>query len=576
MEAGILPPELKSIEQLFTPDAVFSVPKYQRNFAWGTDEVEELWEDVLTALTRKTDYFLGTVVLQRTGPTSHEIIDGQQRLACLSMFFSAIRALFLATGDPRSEQIFFSFLGAKGFTREAQAQPKLVLNRINNETFVHYVVGSQGFEAVEMALRAKTLHESNRMLLQAYRFFVQRVSQTATSKGADYETYIVGLIDCLRSALKFITIPVADAEDAHLFFESLNARGKELAISDLVKNRLYFEAGSQLPRAQNLWEQMESHVGARPVPEFIRHYWIAKKADEGSLNVREKHLYRAIAGYVKNREAITLDLLSDLARSAKDYGAIADYNAWPDDPAYADDFGQTLDDLRLFRVTQCNPLLLNAIQRFARPKDIARVFRIVTNFSFRYFIIGNQSPGNLERESARIALRIREGVITKPGEVGEAFLAINPDRVFRADFSVASISPGRARMARYLLARISNHVLVSSGGTGPERVTNPYAKAITLEHVVPQSLGKEWKKSFSKAADPSEYVHRIGNLTLLLKKPNSDAADKSFAEKRKLALDQSGLPINTMFSKVRKWGDAEIEKRQADLANVALEVWKLN
>lgn len=46
METGILPPELKSIEQLFTADAVFSVPPYQRSFAWGPDEIEELWEDL--------------------------------------------------------------------------------------------------------------------------------------------------------------------------------------------------------------------------------------------------------------------------------------------------------------------------------------------------------------------------------------------------------------------------------------------------------------------------------------------------------------------------------------------------
>jgi hypothetical protein len=230
---------------------------------------------------------------------------------------------------------------------------------------------------------------------------------------------------------------------------------------------------------------IQNSVGTRPVPEFLRHYWIAKKAEESALNVLEKHLYRAIVGHVQDNEAATLKLLADLATSSRDYAAIADYTLWPDDVAYGEEFEQTLADLRLFRVTQCNPRLLNTIQRFDKPKDIARVFRIVANFSFRYFIIGNQSPGNLERESARIALRIRDGSISKPSEVAEAFLAINPDRVFRADFTVASLSPGRARMARYLLAKISNHMFASSSMSGGEMVTNPNAKSVTLEHILP-------------------------------------------------------------------------------------------
>ena len=46
MPSGILPPELKAIEGLLSGDKTFTVPKYQRNFSWTKDEVQELWEDV--------------------------------------------------------------------------------------------------------------------------------------------------------------------------------------------------------------------------------------------------------------------------------------------------------------------------------------------------------------------------------------------------------------------------------------------------------------------------------------------------------------------------------------------------
>ena len=153
-------------------------------------------------------------------------------------------------------------------------------------------------------------------------------------------------------------------EDANLFFESLNARGKELAVSDLVKNRLYSEAGDQVTRAQQLWEQMETHLARRPIPEYLRHFWIAKKIDAKGFNVREKQLYRLIAQDVKGKRTLTLKLLTDLSSSAEDYARINDYNLWPDDDAYDANFEDALNALRLFRVTQCNPILLNAIQHY--------------------------------------------------------------------------------------------------------------------------------------------------------------------------------------------------------------------
>ena len=74
MPSGILPPELKAVEELLSGDKIFTVPKYQRNFAWTKDEVQELWDDVGTAIEGdKPDYFIGTIVT-RDQERSFEII----------------------------------------------------------------------------------------------------------------------------------------------------------------------------------------------------------------------------------------------------------------------------------------------------------------------------------------------------------------------------------------------------------------------------------------------------------------------------------------------------------------------
>ena len=576
METGILPPELRSIEQLFTGDTRFVVPPYQRSFAWGPDEFEELWDDLLAAVRRKGDYFLGTVVLQKVAPRTFDIIDGQQRLSCITMMFSAIRNVFLAAHDnDRATKILEGFLGTRDYTRESPIRPKLELNRINNELFVRHVIESGNLDAIDGLLRTKKLVESNKLLLQAYKFFLGKVTLEAANRGTQSDDFIVPLIDCLRDSVKLIAITVNSAEDANLFFESLNARGKELAISDLVKNRLYTEAGDQVTRAQQLWEHMENEPARTPVPEYLRHYWIAKKTDPKNLKVREKQLYRAIADDVKGKRTATIELLADLDASAHDYVKIGDPSLWSEDNAYDNAFEASLDDLKLFRVSQCNPLLLNAVQRFKSAKDIARTFRIVANFSFRYFIIGNQSPGNLELEVAKIAYEIRSGTITDPQGIADAFRALSPDASFRSDFSLATMPKSKAKIARYTLARITNHLRRQTKKSGVEEIVNPDAKQVNLEHILPQSFGPAWRSEFSTGIDPAEFVFRIGNLTLLTRKMNDDAGNASFSEKQRLALSTSALAINERFRGVKGWGDKEIEQRQTEMAKIAVEVWTL-
>lgn len=567
---GILPPERKSIEELFAGDSRFTVPRYQRSFSWTADETEELWEDLSNAVERRGEYFLGTVVLHRQDEKTQAIIDGQQRLTCITMLFSAIRNIFRAARDERDVQIALTFLGSKDYSRGAVATAKLSLNKINSEIYSEYVVNSEDLSKVEAKLRDKSLHSSNRLLLDAYKLFLGKVYGEVTKRGTQADDFLVPLIDTLRNKLKLITIPVASDEDANLFFESLNARGKELAISDLVKNRLYLEAGNQVDRTERIWEQMEKDLARRPVPEFIRHYWIAKKTAKDGPNVREKHLYRMVATAIKGKRTEAIALARDLGKSAADYARIFDYSLWPDDSSYDVSFEQSLADLRLFRVTQANPLLLNAIQSFSRSKDIAKIFRVVANFAFRYFVIGNQSPGNLERVSANIAYEIRAKNFKTPQDIADALRAVNSDPAFRADFTLASMEA--AKMARYTLAKISNYL---AGQSGSEQIADPDAKNVNLEHVFPQDNPSSWRTDFSKGANPSDYIYRIGNLTLLRVKANRDAADKSFAEKKRLALSGSGLKINEFFKGALKWGDKEIELRQEGLAKAALAVWRL-
>ena len=81
------------ISQLFDADGkmVFEIPKYQREYTWGSSQWENLFDDLLD---NQPGYFLGTIICIDTSIDSinspkREVVDGQQRLTTLSLLLCA-------------------------------------------------------------------------------------------------------------------------------------------------------------------------------------------------------------------------------------------------------------------------------------------------------------------------------------------------------------------------------------------------------------------------------------------------------------------------------------------------------
>lgn len=83
---------IKSINEIFNGDYKFVVPLYQRNFAWGNEEIRKLISDIYDAYMKNKDseYYIGTITFylskDEQGNTTYEVVDGQQRLTALTLF----------------------------------------------------------------------------------------------------------------------------------------------------------------------------------------------------------------------------------------------------------------------------------------------------------------------------------------------------------------------------------------------------------------------------------------------------------------------------------------------------------
>ena len=76
----------------YIKDNFLKVPVYQRAFAQEISNIQDLFEDIKDSYPE--DYFIGTLVVNKKGDYL-EIVDGQQRIATISLFFVAVRNLLL-------------------------------------------------------------------------------------------------------------------------------------------------------------------------------------------------------------------------------------------------------------------------------------------------------------------------------------------------------------------------------------------------------------------------------------------------------------------------------------------------
>ena len=81
--------DIKGLGNLIKENKFF-VPPYQRPYAWEELQVSQLFNDIYSNLSEE-EYFLGTIVLSKNENGKLEIIDGQQRIATIVVFFSALR-----------------------------------------------------------------------------------------------------------------------------------------------------------------------------------------------------------------------------------------------------------------------------------------------------------------------------------------------------------------------------------------------------------------------------------------------------------------------------------------------------
>lgn len=144
------------------------------------------------------------------------------------------------------------------------------------------------------------------------------------------------------------------------------------------------------------------------------------------------------------------------------------------------------------------------------------------------------------------------------------------DAEFAKYFAEKTLTVSNTKLARYILSEINSYYMGSK-----ELVANPNGTELNLEHILPQTPSESWLEEFSKL-DHSQYIYRLGNMTLLNSSVNRKVGNTSFQEKCSAAFAHSKLEITKDILGYLVWGPKQIEERQKKMAKAACQIWRLD
>ena len=544
---------------LGVPGQQFRVPEYQRPYAWGDQQIDELWADLTGALGG--GHFMGSLVLNIEEPSAPQIIDGQQRITTLTILLALIRDRYHALGSRYSaapDQLLLNAFkaGDKAF--------KLRSGDANWPVLRDFVLRPPTDDARLPISEFKKLEKTVRLRNQQLVRNVQRLDGLLgryLEQQADAESALYSLEEHIRTGLEFVTISVGSVGDAFLLFETLNDRGLQLSAADLLKSHILSKVAWQhndadlVHDASVQWDGLIDRLGGQDVTRFLRHYLLISRSKVRKDDVFD--LFKEdIGAYGPTK------LLDRLSEYAGYYGQLFDPSRIENTKPRS-----CVTDINGLNVISHYVLLLPAL-KYLDSSNFVKIARTAEMLSFRWVVCGWNAQ-ELESKYAKAAQILEKSEGEQVDEVNAMLVDSLPGSAEFID-RFRTMRMGVKYMTRYVLRRIEE--TVHPTGEFDLKGTNE----VHIEHVMPKSSTDYWLERCDGDVDAYEdIVDRWGNLTLLHGKPNQEISNGTF-EVKKAHFAKSDIATTKLLAELDGWDVGLIDRRQHWLARVADATWSPN
>ena len=540
---------------------LYYIPNYQREYSWETDQIEEFWSDLIEtiSLNEEITHFFGQIVVHNDESSKKKyIIDGQQRTITSIIFLQVLKRKYHQLYKDSDNSLDDANYTEMNISRDyigTKAPFHLTLgDESDNDCFVN-IISNNNNNSEKSSKKHKKKSHSN--MHNTYNFFFDKVTAMMDEQADIEEKLIVlnTLFETFSQRFSVLYMEATQLEEAYIIFETLNARGKDLEASDLLKNFLFGKVKNDVELAQKKWVSMLDNLDGADPTKYIRSYW---NSAHGLTN--ERTLYRTISQRIKTPKEGE-DLLSNL----ETYSMIYHDVMFPDEVSWFADKSLVfhLKNLKTLGASTFYPVVIAMESRDFSEKDIDKVLDDIEILYFRNNTICKNASNMMERFFAQLAQDITEKSLYKVEEIcAEIGKQVVEDSVFEEAFNIWT---GKQKeIIRYILYKI--HLHLSNNATK----VNTDNDVVHVEHIMPSDNSK-WKVDESIHSD---YLWRLGNLALMLGKANIKASNKPFGEKKEMYKESQILPNPDVYS-YEVWGADEINDRQKKLCKYAMMIWKI-
>lgn len=552
----------QSLAKIFSDDYVFTIPGYQRPYAWGRDQAQELLDDLLGALasapaqlSEAAPYFLGSIVLIKAEASPEAtVVDGQQRLTTLTLLLSAVRA---TVQDAAVQTGITKRIYEHGDVVSAtQARYRLLLRERDRDFFRQYVQHENGLQALVQL--NTVLPDAQARLRANAQVFIDGLAKLP-------QTELVRLVQFVITRCYLVTVATPDLDSAYRIFGVLNSRGLDLSATDILKAEVIGGIEPALRDAYTKkWEDEEEDLGRDEFGDLFSHIrMVYRKAKPQGTLLKEfkEHVVPA-----KQPRSFVDEVLLPMAQAFAELRD-ADYAS----THHAEQVNEHLRWLNRLEFKDWVPPALSFFVRHRQqPEAVLHFFRDLERLA--YSMLARKAGVNerIERFSA-LTNAIEAGadlsataspLQLSPEEQHQTYSALNGPLY-------ETHSP---RALALLLLRLDH--LMSDGSASYQH------EVVSVEHVMPQqpAPNSQWAGWVPDKAQHQLWVHRLGNLALLSRKKNSSASNRDFAWKKSAYFTKGGTSAFVLTTQVLQhadWTTQVMQQRHDAMLGQLESHWRL-
>jgi hypothetical protein len=549
-----------AIKEVFSKDFMFTIPRYQRPYAWQIEQSQTLLEDLISALGDLDDdsddiddYFLGSIVVVKEEHSPEaEIVDGQQRLTTLTILLAVIRSFF-TDSKTRDEITPFIFqVGSRVVNLPDHF--RLTLREKDAIFFREYIQQDISLEHIQNLDEEQVESDSQRNIVRNARNYLEMLSKYS-------QKHIYTLVTYLLNNCFLIVVSTPSVDSAYRIFSILNDRGLDLSHSDILKAELIGQIADELQDAYaREWEDAEVLIGRDHFKDLFAHIRMIHLQAKVKATILKEIRQQVLPPY---RPDEFIDKVVVPCTKAYDVIRTRSYQSVTN----AEDVNKILFWLGYIDNFDWIPPAIAYYNRYYR--DAHKLLRFLFD---------------LERLAASMMIR-RLNINQRLERYGRLLKEIEQEGNLYADDSSLQLSLDDKSATMNMLdgkiyhsgARV--YILRRLDGELSETKTTPELPIYTIEHVMPQNPkeGSQWNNWYPDEEQRQELVDKLGNLALLSRRKNSQASNYEFEHKKYQYFNSPTTPFALTVQIINEptWTPEVLERKQKEYLQTLASLWRL-